>query len=346
MPELIDVLKYLNDFRDIPLIDVRSPSEFRQGHIPGAISIPLFNDNERAEVGTIYKQKGNFSAVLRGLDIVGPKMSDMVTRAKELAQQNQLAVHCWRGGMRSTSMAWLFEAAGMNCFVLRGGYKSYRTALRNCLRKPRKLIILGGMTGSGKSDILRKIHATGHQVIDLETLANHKGSAFGGLGRGQQPTTEQFENNLFEQIRKFDPDNTIWIEDESKKIGSVFVPDELFFQMREAKVIKIIVPLKERIKRLVSEYSCFSNDELLESLEKIKKRFGAQNLQPAADAILNSDFEQAASLILQYYDRTYTHGLSKREQNEILELNLDSIDPEMNAQAIIRFAEAVCAKSI
>ncbi len=341
MAEIIDFSNYLNNCGELPLIDVRSPSEFGQGHIPGAYNIPIFSDDERALIGTTYKQKGSYEAVLKGLDIVGPKMSGMVMRASEIAKNNQLVVHCWRGGMRSSSMSWLFETAGIKCFILKGGYKSYRAALKNYLRKQFHLLILGGMTGSGKSDILRELKKLGQQVIDLESLANHKGSAFGGLGRGVQPSTEQFENNLYEQMRVYDPDRIIWLEDESKKIGTIFIPDELFNQMRLAKVLKIEVSKQERIKKLVEEYSCFPKEKLIESLEKIKNRFGNQNLQPAVEAILNGNFERAASMILEYYDRAYNFGLEKRENGEVYKLPMNSIDPQNNAKAIIRFAKSL-----
>lgn len=339
MPKLIDVDFYLNECMNIPLVDVRSPKEFLQGHIPGAVNIPLFSDSERETVGILYKKSGNFKAVLKGLDIVGPKMSAFAEEAKKISSGNQLVVHCWRGGMRSSSMAWLFETVGISCMVVKGGYKSYRTSFRNLIKRDLKLRVLGGMTGSGKSEILREIKNLGQQVIDLETLANHKGSAFGGIGQGNQPTTEQFENNLFAQIREFNPDETIWLEDESKTIGSVHIPDEIYNKMRESLVIQIQVPLKGRIKRLVHEYAEFPKQELIYSLERIKKRFGNQHFQPAYEAIQSGDFETAAALILEYYDKSYLYGLSKRNPASIAKLTLKNIDPMQNAKEVLLYAQ-------
>jgi tRNA 2-selenouridine synthase len=336
MADLIDILKYFDLYHHIPLIDVRSPSEYHHGHIPGSLNIPLFDDQERAKIGTTYKNEGNYPALLEGLDIVGPKMSSLVKTAKELSQKKELVLHCWRGGMRSSSMAWLLETAGFDCKIIRGGYKSYRTSVKDLSSQAFQIIILGGLTGSGKSEILRVLKEQGQQVIDLEKLANHKGSAFGALGLGTQPSTEQFENNLYEETRLMDRNQPVWIEDESKTIGSVHIPDEIYKQMREARLIKIEVPEGERVKRLITEYSMFPTEKLLDSLERIRKRFGNQNIQPAKDAISNRDFEKAVRLILEYYDRTYLYGLSKRKPSAITTVILEKIEPETNAASILR----------
>lgn len=336
MAEVIDILKYFDQYNHVPLVDVRSPSEYHHGHIPGSLNIPLFDDPERARVGITYKNEGNYSALLEGFDVVGPKMSSLLRKAKEIAQKNELVLHCWRGGMRSSSMAWLFETAGLDCKIIQGGYKAFRTSQKAFFRQPFHFIILGGLTGSGKSEILRALQGKGQQVIDLEKLANHKGSAFGGLGLGTQPSTEQFENNLYQEIRLIDRNKPVWIEDESKTIGSVHIPDEIYQQMREARIIRVEVPENERVKRLIAEYSMFPAEELLDSLERIRKRFGNQNIQPAKDAILTRDFEKAVHLILEYYDRTYLYGLSKRNPSMISTVILETIDSEINAALIIQ----------
>lgn len=202
---VIGVREFLSQAEKYPVIDVRTPSEFSGGHIRGAINIPLFSDEERAIVGTVYKKEGEEEAILKGLDFVGPKMSDLLKQGVEAAGRGKkLLIHCWRGGRRSASMAWLFSQGGIDCRLLEGGYKSYRTYVFEILGQKRNIIVVGGMTGSGKTEILKEIAIMGEQVIDLEGLANHRGSAFGAIGMPPQPTTEHFANILFDEIRTLD----------------------------------------------------------------------------------------------------------------------------------------------
>jgi tRNA 2-selenouridine synthase len=180
--------------KPLPMLDVRSPGEFARGHIPGAQNIPLFDNEGRAEVGTIYKQKGKQPAILRGLELVGPNMATMAERGRLTAIDNTVFVHCWRGGMRSGSVAWLLESYGVKVFTLKGGYKAFRRYMQQQFEAPKNLLVLGGRTGSQKTTWLHALQGDGEQVIDLEGLACHKGSSFGMLGEHPQPTQEQFEN--------------------------------------------------------------------------------------------------------------------------------------------------------
>ena len=228
MQKELDILQFLTLAETIPVIDVRSPAEFEKGHIPGAFNIPLFNNEERAIVGTLYKQKGKNEAVLAGLDIVGPKMSSLVSEARKISVNNEVLVHCWRGGMRSGSFCWLLNTVGIKASTLKKGYKAYRNHVLQSFEKPFQIIILGGETGSGKTEILKYIREEGEQVIDLEGIAHHKGSSFGAIGQEPQPRPEQFENDLALQWNKLDPSKRIWLEDESKNIGRVFITDSLW----------------------------------------------------------------------------------------------------------------------
>src|SRR5437868_4963839 len=157
MQKELDIQQFLTLAETIPMIDVRSPAEFEKGHIPGAINLPLFNNEERAIIGTLYKQKGKEQAVLAGLDIVGPKMSALVSESKKIAANNEVLVHCWRGGMRSGSFCWLLNTVGINASTLKKGYKGYRDHVLKSFEKNFQLIILGGETGSGKTEILKFI---------------------------------------------------------------------------------------------------------------------------------------------------------------------------------------------
>ena len=339
MSEKIDVLEFYKLSQNIPVIDVRSPGEFKQGHIPGAHNIPIFTNEERAVVGTTYKQEGKDPAVLKGLEIVGNKLRSFADTARKLSVDNKLIVHCWRGGMRSASMAWLFETVGIKTYILTGGYKTFRRYGKKQLSKSKNIIILGGMTGSGKTETLLKIKEKGEQVVDLEGIAHHKGSAFGALGQESQPTNEQFENNLIYNWLSLDVSKPIWLEDESHNIGSNWIPNELFRLMRSAPVIKMELNKKERINRLIKEYAVFDTKYLEECILKIKKRLGGQNVKQSIESLHNGDLRSVAEVTLAYYDKSYGYGIEQRENNTIFPIALEKDEPERNAEILIDFAK-------
>src|SRR5579863_3083778 len=180
----------------IPVVDVRTPAEFVQGHIVGAYNIPLFSDDERVQVGTTYKLLGREQAILLGFDLTGAKWSGFIKQALEIAPDKKIALHCWRGGMRSGAMAWALNLYGFDVYLLEGGYKKYRRWVLDQFEQKYNLLILGGMTGSGKTQILHQLRGLGQQVIDLEDLAQHQGSSYGTMNKLVQPSQEQFENDL------------------------------------------------------------------------------------------------------------------------------------------------------
>lgn len=317
------------------VIDVRSPLEFEDSHIPGAFNIPLFTDKEREIVGTKYKQVSKDAAMYAGLDFAGRKLTWYLKQLKKISQDNKVLLYCWRGGMRSAAMAWLFEFAGLECSILEGGYKSYRAHLLHEFEKPANLIIIGGLTGSGKSEILEEIEKRGEQIIHLEKIAHHKGSAFGALGQETQPTATQFENNLFEYWKKLDLHKPIFIEDESITIGRVFIPQPLFQQMRSKSLILVELPLDERVNRILKEYANFPDEELRAAFIRISKRLGNDNLQLAMQALDQKDYAEATKISLIYYDKAYRKGNSKRESSSITPILLEKDDPATNAEKII-----------
>jgi tRNA 2-selenouridine synthase len=337
MPEKRTISEFLTERTTAPLIDVRSPGEFVQGHIPGALSIPLFSDEERAIVGTLYKQQGRDEAVLKGLDIVGPKMSSFVLEARKIAPDRKLRVHCWRGGMRSESMAWLWSMNGFEVSVLTGGYKAYRQQVHSDFAAPLKLKIVGGKTGSGKTEVIRILAEKGEQVLDLEGIAHHKGSAFGALGQAPQPTVEQFENDLHLALSQLDRSKTIWVEDESVSIGRVFIPQPFWEQMMVAPVYVAEVPFELRVERLVAEYGCFSPEELENSLLKIEKRLGGNNLKPALAALHSGDYAEVARISLRYYDKAYALSFARKAQEHVHLLPDPGSTPREIAEKLIRF---------
>ncbi|MEI8347025.1 MAG: tRNA 2-selenouridine(34) synthase MnmH [Pseudomonadota bacterium] len=303
--------EFLELRQHLPVIDVRSPGEFILGHIPNAHNVYLFNDEERAQVGTKYKQAGREPAVFLGLELIGPQIAAKILQAKNISNK-ELLIHCWRGGMRSQSMAWAFNLIGIDCHVLLGGYKAYRAHIRQSFEKKALIVILGGMTGTGKSEYLRALNERGFQALDLEKLANHKGSSFGAIGQAQQPSNEQFENDLFDHWQQVDFSCPLLIEDESQAIGKVGIPNPLYLQMRSAPVIKLEISREERIKRLVAEYATTELQSLKDAVYRIKDKLGGLSTKMAQDAIDAKDFSTATDLLLNYYDKTYEHGLSKR----------------------------------
>lgn len=322
------------------LIDVRSPAEYAHAHIPNALSLPLFNDEERAKVGTLYKQVSAENALIKGLEFVGPKMAGFVKQAIKWSPNRKLLIHCWRGGKRSGSMAWLMQTVGFDVVTLEGGYKNYRNfILQRFENQQLKVILLGGKTGSGKTPILKELEKRGEQIIDLEDLANHKGSAFGWIGEEQQPSVEQFENNLYEVFRKMNPEKRVWVENESRNIGSVSMPQGFWNQMKSAPLIHIEIPFFDRVNHLVNVYTQTSKDDLILSFQKIASKLGTENLKKTIDWIEKDDFETAAAMALKYYDKTYMHGFdnNKSPLKHILEIH--QFDCEKSADKLIELAD-------
>jgi tRNA 2-selenouridine synthase len=335
--KILEAAAFLKSIKTQPVLDVRSPAEFKQGHIPGAINMPLFDDEERKITGILYKNSGRYDSFLRGLELVGPKLASFVKTAHKAAPHHSLALHCWRGGLRSQSMAWLLETAGFQVSVLEGGYKAYRRHVLQSFSNINYLLVLGGMTGSGKSLILRELARKGEQVIDLELLANHKGSAFGGIGHDTQPTNEQFENNLNAVFALLNPEKHTWVEDESSGIGRVQIPADLFRNMRNAPVVFIDIPQKIRVGRLVNEYGEKHRDFLKVSIQQVSKRLGGLNTKIALEAIDTGDFKLAATILLTYYDKAYLEGLTKRNSKMVHRLACPTDDPLKNAERILKW---------
>ncbi len=319
---------FLRNSKEGKIIDVRTPAEFEKGHIPGAYNIPLFTNDQRAIVGTIYKKQGKEKAVIKGLEFVGPAMKDMVLKAKKISGGDPLYVHCWRGGMRSASMAWLFETVGMKCYTMQGGYKAYRRSFHELLEnEPWKFIVIAGPTGSGKTAILYELEKKGEQVLDLEGIAHHKGSAFGSLGELPQPTNEQFENNIHEKMRSFSPERPVWVEGESRSIGRNFIPDDLFTMLINSGTVHVMPDFEYRVKRLVVDYAKYPKDELIHSFEKIAKRLGGLRTKNAVEAVQNENYDVAVRIGLEYYDKTYQHAIDNRTGRKVI-INTGSDEPE------------------
>ena len=307
-----------------PLIDLRSPAEFAQGHIPSATNLPLFDNDERAEIGTLYKQQGRQAAVLRGLALVGPRMESLGTALLAALAEHRtvssaaahphnapcLRLHCWRGGMRSGSVAWLAGQIGLPVLLLGGGYKTYRHWVLELFERPWPLRLLGGRTGSGKTDLLLALREQGVAVLDLEGRAHHRGSSFGALGLPPQPSSEHYENLLAADLASLEGAGEIWLEAESSQVGRCRIPVGLWRQMKEAAALQVERPLEWRVEQLVAVYGCQDPIDLAEATQRIAKRLGPQRTALALEAIAAADWASACRQMLDYYDRCYDHDLS------------------------------------
>lgn len=339
MAQRLKIDEFLKMAASLPVIDVRSPSEYRHAHIPGAVSLPLFDDQERANVGTRYTKVNRQSAVILGLEYIGPKLTRFAKEGIRLARQNQLLLYCWRGGMRSESMAWIFETTGIQCRILEGGYKSFRKHVLESFSRKFSFIVLGGYTGSGKTELLEKIRVKGEQVLDLEAMANHRGSAFGSIGMDPQPSNEQFENLLFSHLNRLDTIKPVWVEDESRNIGINLIPTALFEQIRNAPVLVAGVSTDDRIERLLSHYAQSGKEQLKEAIQKITRRMGGDRAKKAVEAIEKGDFAEAAELILAYYDKSYRYGLEIRSPEQVHRLDMLNLSIEQRVKQLIDYAK-------
>ncbi|AEE48199.1 tRNA 2-selenouridine(34) synthase MnmH [Haliscomenobacter hydrossis] len=330
-----------NALKDRVLLDVRTPAEFAIGHIPGAYNLPLFSDEERVVVGTMYKQQSPDKAFLKGLEYAGARMPDYVKEARLLAPRGKVVVHCWRGGQRSGSLSWLLGFSGMDVMTLQGGYKAYRQFIhQEFARYQLRMLVLGGPTGSAKTKTLHALAALGEQIIDLEQLAQHKGSAFGDLGEAPQPSVEQFENNLYAVFSLIDPQRRVWVENESRGIGRVFMPQGFWDQFRQSPLLDLEIPFDQRVAFLVATYASFDKDALRTAFMNIERRLGGLNLKNALAALQADDFATAAEIALRYYDKSYLHANQKCNFHPVWTFPGANESLHERAQQLIQFADA------
>lgn len=332
---MISLPDFLSLRKKLPVVDVRSPLEFVAGHIKNAINIPILNNEERVAVGTDYKQKGQAEAIKTGFRLVGPRLEEIIIQTQKVANGNELLVHCWRGGMRSNNFCQFVGMAGVKSQSLTGGYKAYRQFALQNFKRPFQFILLTGFTGSGKSEILRELKNQGEQILDLEDLANHKGSAFGGLMMPQQPSTEQFQNNLFEEILNLDLSKNIWVEDESIAIGKIFLPNDFWNTMSQSKLIQMEVSKEIRVQRLVTEYGSANRDAFLETIGKVTKKLGGQNYNAAKEKLLSGDMASTIDILLTYYDKAYHNSIEKRKERILNSIAWNGNDASSFAKELI-----------
>jgi tRNA 2-selenouridine synthase len=335
MSRSVALAEYFQLMQRLTVIDVRSEGEFAQGHIPGAVNIPVMNDEERRIIGTVYKQHGRGQAVMKGLELTGPHLKDRLKAAKKHVTDNQALVHCWRGGMRSGFYAYLMEFYGYEPIGLKGGYKAFRTWALAKPGEPLRLQVLGGMTGSGKTEVLHALRERGEQVIDLEALANHRGSSFGNIGLGPQPTQEQFENDLAMILRDLDPARRVWVEDESRTIGNKVIPAGLWDQMKAATAVVLDIPFEARLAYIVDTYGKLPLDDLTAATARIAKRLGPVGVKQALEHLQNGRLTEGLAPSLRYYDKTYGFMIGNRGEALIRRLPVHQVDPAYVADQLL-----------
>jgi len=331
----ITIQEFMDRRDPVPVVDVRTPAEFEHGHIPGAFNLPLFSNDERVRVGTAYKQQSREAAILLGFELTGPKWEGFIRKALEIAPGKQVAIHCWRGGMRSGAMAWALDLYGFQVVLIDGGYKRYRRWVLDQLEKDWPLTVVGGMTGSGKTRILHELRRAGEQVVDLEDLAQHCGSSYGTLDRLIQPTQEQFENNLTSQLLQFQPGRGIWVEDESLAIGKLTVPRRFWKAIQTALLFDVQVPIEVRVAALLQEYGSLDPEFLVACTERIRKRLGPEQTKQAIAAIREERLEDFIRIVLVYYDKTYRTGLNGRDPAGRVPLAVKDGDAAANAALLL-----------
>jgi len=365
-----------------PVLDVRSPGEYTHAHIPGAYNLALFTDEERKVVGTAYKQQSKQVAIKIGLDYFGVKMRKMVEEVEgicnlelgkkegaapntksQIPNSQPLLIHCWRGGMRSAGVAWLLDLYGFKVYTLVGGYKAYRKWVLQQFEKKYPFTIIGGYTGSGKTPVLHQLAKHQKIIVDLEALANHKGSAFGGLGA--QPTQEMFENMLAEKLdagsqildkhMQYDtdlsignspggpassiqhPPSSIYIEDESQRIGNLQIPIPLWNTMRSSPVLFLDIPFEERLHYITEEYGKLDKEKLVNATIRIQKRLGGLETKNAINHLLEDNHKECFRILLRYYDKWYGKALNNRENLSTLlnKIPCTGVDTLINTQKLL-----------
>lgn len=353
----LTIKEFLQQSKDHVLLDVRSPGEYNHAHIPNAVSFPLFTDEERKIVGTTYKQKSREDAIKIGLDFFGPKMRKMVEEVEDVISKRQTAnghgadlktvfIYCWRGGMRSAAIAWLLDLYGFRVYTLAGGYKAFRNHVLQTFEQPFQFKILGGYTGSGKTEVLNELERQNETVIDLEKIASHKGSAFGSFKMPPQPKQEMFENLLAKELwqksmvksqlqnqdliskESYSSITThhspiIWLEDESQRIGDLNIPSALWNTMRKSPIVFLEIPFKERLNHIVEEYGECDREKLIDSTKRISQRLGGLDTKNTIEFLEKGEIKEAFRILLQYYDKRYLKGLHNRDDISSLLTKID-----------------------
>jgi len=326
-------------------VDVRSPGEFQDSRIPNAINVPLFTDEERAEIGTLYKREGQKAAKWRAMEIVSPKLPVILEEIREIEKTNRKPLlYCWRGGMRSQSIAHFAMMSGLHIQRLEGGYRAYREYVVEHIPEilPGQAVVIYGLTGTGKTDILHRLKESGYPVLDLEGYANHKGSVFGAIDGHDPYNQKMFDGLLFEDLQSISGSPYFFMEGESKRIGHAVQPPELYEKKENGIHIRVISDLESRVERIYQQYvekTDAFHARVEFALGRIMKRIKPEAVQKEIQqCLLEKNYrEMIRLLIVHYYDPRYDNKINET-LNTALEVHSESI-AEATKQ-IIDFIEA------
>lgn len=329
-----DILPLLDQFDTI--IDVRSPSEFAEDHIPGAINCPVLDDDERKRIGTMYKQVNAFEAKKVGAALVARNIAYQIeSRFADKGRDWKPLVYCWRGGNRSGSMTLILAKIGWPAIQLDGGYKEYRRHVNTSLPEIASQFtfrVVCGTTGSGKSRLLQTLADEGAQVLDLEKLAAHRGSVLGNLPSEPQPSQKAFESAIWQTLRNFDPQREVFVESESKKVGNVRVPDAVMEQMRASRCVSLTLSQTNRVNLLMEDYAHFVGDPagLNRQLDCLVSLHGREKIGRWQAMANGGDMEALVDeLLVDHYDPAYVRSIDRNflQFSQAEQLELTGISP-------------------
>lgn len=327
-------------------IDVRSPKEFEEDHIPGAVNIPLYQNEEREQIGTVYKKTGPKEARKLGLEIVAPKLPDLVKTIEEISKQGKPVLYCWRGGMRSLSLATVLDLMNIHVYRLKGGYKHFRRWVYDFFQQeslPYKIFVLHGLTGTGKTEVIKKLSCLGAAVVDLEGLANHKGSVFGSVGLAEQPSQKYFESMVYYHLLQNRKKKFLVVECESRRIGRLIIPQVFFEGMKNGRHILIYDTMENRINRIMCDYDVNNNREaLIEGLCHLKRCLGGEKISRLTGMLQEGKYESVIEdLLVNYYDVLYKYP---DQPSTRYELSINSYQPEQAAKEIFSYLSQISQK--
>lgn len=313
-------------------IDVRSPEEYSEDSLPQAVNVPLLNDEQRAQVGLTYRQQGTLEATKLGIELVAGSIPAKISTIKRLAESKEIILYCWRGGMRSKAMGDLLDQSGIPSYRLIGGYKAFRRFVNEYLNNESNIpnfLVLYGLTGVGKTEIIENLNSRGVPNLNLEKMANHRGSVFGSVGLGKQPSQKRFETRIYEMLRLFKNSKVLVVEGESRKIGKLTVPEKIYAALQKGQRALVYDGINNRVERIIQEYlrGPDQNLEVLKgALNYLQRRIGTAKVNMLINYLDTGRIREAVyDLLVNYYDVLYKHP-DKPSDEYVISVNANNVE--------------------